>query len=180
MHQAFSLKLLAFLSPPILTHSCYIIFELFFVHRWKDLCLDTGLWVKTGHTHPSQTGYILLMWFYCWKLNQSINQSTNQSSQYTCTQLLELSHWVAEWLGSSVGWSMADHLPGHEFEFLPESLPLFPILTFLSQWLWPGLRSDCQVWCMLENDFAPRASYLPHAQIKKQTNKHQKRFTEHH
>ena len=31
--------------------------------------------------------------------------------------IFELRHWVVEWLGSSVGWSMAGHLPGHMFEF---------------------------------------------------------------
>ena len=28
------------------------------------------------------------------------------------SSIFELRHWVVEWLGSSVGWSMASHLPG--------------------------------------------------------------------
>ena len=40
--------------------------------------------------------------------------------------------------------------PSRGFESLPESLSLsFPLfIFFLSQWLWLGLRSDCQVWSM--------------------------------
>ena len=40
--------------------------------------------------------------------------------------IFELRHWVVEWLGSSVGWSMAGHLPGRS---PPETL------SFLSHFL---------------------------------------------
>ena len=43
---------------------------------------------------------------------------------------------------------MAGHLPGHGFESLLSIFPSFSslFLTFLSYWLWLGLRSGCQVW----------------------------------
>ena len=133
MHQAFSLKLHTFLSPPILTHSCYIIFELFFVHRRKDLCLDNRTMSKNW-SHPSQPDWLHIADVIFLLKIESINQSINQSivpvhvHSYLNSATVLQSDSV-----SSVGWSMADHLPDHEFEFLPDSLPLFPILTFLSQ-----------------------------------------------
>ena len=67
-----------------------------------------------------------------------------------------MSHRVVEWLGVSVSYSMAGHLPSRGFKSLPESLPFFSHLFHLRlyfshyfQWLWPGLRSDCQVWSTL-------------------------------
>ena len=33
--------------------------------------------------------------------------------------VLKLSHWVAKWLGGSVGWSMVSHLLDHGFNSLP-------------------------------------------------------------
>ena len=62
--------------------------------------------------------------------------------------IFELRHWVVKWLGSSVGWNMAGHLPGHGFESLPETLSFFFFTFFhvFSSHHFLLIRSDHQVW----------------------------------
>ena len=67
-----------------------------------------------------------------------------------------LRHWVVGWLGSSVGRSVAGHLPGHGFESPPcDIIILFP-LSFTSLILTiffeiDLVRSDYQIWDTFKN-----------------------------